>query len=174
MLNLSQKKELVKRLNQEFSEAAVAILVDHKGLDVENITRLRAEIRQQGAGMEVVKNTLLRRASEGTDAALLEEYYQGPNAIVISRDDPVAPAKVLVDFVKGNENLEIKAGTFNGQLIGVDEIRQLARMPSREELLGQLASTLNQVPTSFVRVLNEVPTSLVNVLDAIREKKEAA
>ena len=174
MLNLPQKKELVKRLNQEFSEAAVAILVDYKGLDVENVTRLRSEIRQQGAGMEVVKNTLLRRASQGTDAALMEDYYEGPNAIVISRDDPVAPAKVLVDFIKENDNLEIKAGTFNGQLVGVDQIQQLAKMPSREELLGQLASTLNQVPTSFVRVLNEVPRSMVNVLDAVREKKEAA
>lgn len=174
MLNLPQKKELVKRLNREFSEAAVAILVDYKGLDVENITKLRAEIRQQGACMEVVKNTLLRRACEGTDAALMEAYYQGPNAIVISKDDPVAPAKVLVDFIKENENLEIKAGTFNGQLVGVEKIQQLAKMPSREELLGQLASTLNQVPTSFVRVLNEVPRSLVTVLDAIRETKEAA
>ena len=174
MLNLPQKKELVNRLNQEFSEAAVAILVDYKGLDVENITKLRAEIRQQGSTMEVVKNTLLRRASQGTDAALMEEYYLGPSAIVISREDPVAPAKVLVDFMKDNENLEIKAGAFNGQLVGVEEIHQLAKMPSREELLGQLASTLNQVPTSFVRVLNEVPTSLVNVLDAIREKQEAA
>ena len=174
MLNLPQKKELVERLNQELSEAAIAILVDYKGLDVENITKLRADIRQRGAGMEVVKNTLLRRAAEGTDAALLEEYYEGPNAIVISRDDPVAPAKALVDFVKENEKLEIRAGVFNGELVGVDQIQQLAKMPSREELLGQLASTLNQVPTSFVRVLNEVPGSMVNVLDAIREQKEAA
>ncbi|MFO7752323.1 MAG: 50S ribosomal protein L10 [Desulfobacteraceae bacterium] len=174
MLNLPQKKELVKRLNQEFSEAAIAILVDYKGLDVEKITRLRFEIRQQGAGMEVVKNTLLRRASEGTDAALLEPYYQGPSAVVISRDDPVAPAKALADFIKDNENLEIKAGVFNGKLVSVDEIQQLAKMPSREELLGKLVSTINQVPTSFVRVLNEVPRSMVNVLDAVREKKEAA
>ena len=174
MLNLSQKKELVKRLNQEFSEAAVSILVDYKGLDVDKITKLRAEIRQQGASMEVVKNTLLRRASEGTDAALMEEYYVGPSAIVISREDPVAPAKVLADFIKDNETLEIKVGTFNGQLVGEEQIQQLAKMPSREELLGKLVYTLNQVPTSFARVLNEVPTSLVNVLDAVREKKEAA
>lgn len=124
--------------------------------------------------MEVVKNTLLERASEGTDAALMKDFYKGPNAIVWSTDDPVAPARILADFAKDNEKLEIKVGTLSGKLLTVEEIKQLAKMPSREALLGQLVYTLNAVPTSIVNVLSGVPRSFVNVLNAIKDQKEAA
>jgi len=117
---------------------------------------------------------LLTRASEGTDAALLKELFKGPNAIVISKDDPVAPARILVKFAKENEKLEIKGGALSGKLLSVEEITQLAKMPSREELLGKLVRTLNAVPTSFVTVLSGVPRSFVNVLNAIKDQKDAA
>ncbi len=174
MLNISQKKELVERLHKQLVDAEISILVDYKGIDVESMTQLRAELRKVDVAMEVVKNTILVRASEDTDSALLKDYYSGPNAIVTSVNDPVAPAKVLVNFAKDNENLEIKAGTLNGTLLDIDAIKQLSKMPSKDELLGQFVCTINQVPTSFVRVLNEVPRSLVNVLSAIQDQKEAA
>lgn len=174
MLNISQKKELVERLAKDFSESEISILVDYKGLDVSSITSLRAKLREAGVQMEVVKNTLLVRASEGTDAALMKDLYKGPNAIVLSKDDPVAPAKILVDFAKDNAKLEIKAGTLSGKLLDEESIKQLAKMPSREELLGKLVYTLNAVPTSFVNVLASVPRSFVNVLNAVKDQKEAA
>ena len=174
MLNISQKKEQVERLAKELSESEIAILVDYKGLDVLKITELRAQLRNEGVRMEVVKNTLLVRASQGTDAALMKEFYKGPNAIVLSFDDPVAPARILVDFAKNNEKLEIKAAALSGKLLAVEEIRQLAKMPSRDELLAKLVYTLNAVPTSFVNVLSGVPRSFVNVLNAIADQKEAA
>ncbi len=174
MLNISQKKELVKRLHKQLTDAEISILIDYKGIDVENISRLRADLRNADVTMEVVKNTILLRASEKTDSALLKDFFSGPNAIVLSENDPVAPAKILVNFAKDNENLEIKAGTLNGTLLDVDAIKQLSKMPSRDELLGQFVCTINQVPTSFVRVLNEVPRSLVGVLSAIKDQKEAA
>ncbi len=174
MLNISQKKELVERLAKDFSESEISILVDYKGLDVSSITSLRAKLREAGVQMEVVKNTLLVRASEGTDAALMKDLYKGPNAIVLSKDDPVAPAKILVDFAKDNAKLEIKAGTLSGKLLDEESIKQLAKMPSREELLGKLVYTLNAVPTSFVNVLAGVPRSFVNVLNAVKDQKEAA
>ena len=124
--------------------------------------------------MEVVKNTLLDRASEGTDTALMKDFLKGPNAIVLSKEDPVAPAKILVKFAKDNEKLEIKAAALSGKLLNVDEIKQLAKMPSKEELLSKLVYTLNAVPTSFVNVLSGIPRSFVNVLNAIKDQKEAA
>jgi large subunit ribosomal protein L10 len=174
MLNISQKKEQVTRLNQEFSESEITILVDYKGLDVLKMTDLRAQLRNEGCRIEVVKNSLLIRASQDTDAALMKDFYKGPNAIVWSKDDPVAPARVLAKFAKDNERLEIKAGALSGKLLSVEEIQQLAKMPSREELLGQLLRTLNAVPTSFVTVISGVPRAFVNVLNAIKDQKEAA
>ena len=174
MLNISQKKELVERLAKEFSESEISILVDYKGLDVLAMTELRAKLREAGVQIEVVKNTLLDRASEGTDAALMKDLYKGPSAIVLSKDDPVAPAKILTDFAKDNEKLEIKAGTLAGKLLDGDAIKQLAKMPSKEELLGKLVYTLNAVPTSLVNVLSGVPRSFVNVLNAVKDQKEAA
>lgn len=174
MLNISQKKEVVERLAKEFSESQISILVDYKGLDVLKMTELRAQLRKEGIRMEVVKNSLLDRASEGTDAALMKDFYKGPNAIVFSKKDPVAPAKILVNFVKDNEKLEIKAGALAGKLLDLEEIKQLAKLPSKEELLGKLVYTLNAVPTSFVNVLSGVPRAFVNVLNAIKDQKEAA
>ncbi|THB76829.1 MAG: 50S ribosomal protein L10 [Desulfobacteraceae bacterium] len=174
MLNISQKKELVERLHQQLTEVEIAIVVDYKGLDVETMTKLRAELRQSEIQIEVVKNTLLKRASENTDAQCLNDFLTGPNALVISTTDPVAPAKILVNFAKDNEKLEIKAGSLNGKLLNEEEIKQLAKMPSKDELIGKFVCTINEVPTSFVRVLSLVPGSLVNVLNAIKDQKEAA
>ncbi len=174
MLNISQKKEMVERLSKDFSESEISILVDYKGLDVLKMTDLRAQLRNEGVQMEVVKNTLLDRASEGTDTALMKDFLKGPNAIVLSKEDPVAPAKILVKFAKDNEKLEIKAAALSGKLLNVDEIKQLAKMPSKEELLSKLVYTLNAVPTSFVNVLSGIPRSFVNVLNAIKDQKEAA
>lgn len=174
MLNISQKKQLVERVSKLLTEAEITILIDYKGLDVLAITELRSQLRQAGVQMEVVKNTLLTRASEGCDSALMKDLYKGPNAIVISSEDPVAPAKILVDFAKTNEKLEIKAGTLAGKLLSVEEIEKLAKMPSKEELLAKLVCTLNAVPTSFVTVLAGVPRAFVNVLNALKDEKEAA
>jgi large subunit ribosomal protein L10 len=104
----------------------------------------------------------------------MKDFYKGPSAIVISDSDPVAPAKILVDFSKDNEKLEIKAAALAGKLLSIDEIKQLAKMPSREELLGKLVCTLNAVPTSLVNVLAGVPRAFVNVLNAVKDQKEAA
>ena len=165
---------MVTRLAQELSDCEIAIIADYKGLDVLSITDLRAQLRNENVQMEVVKNTLLERASEGTDAALMKEFYKGPNALILSKDDPVTPAKILVKFAKDNDKLEIKAAALGGKLLSPEEIKQLAKMPSKEELLGKFVSVLNQVPTSLVQVLSGVPRSFVNVLNNIKDQKEAA
>ncbi|MEA1969600.1 MAG: 50S ribosomal protein L10 [Thermodesulfobacteriota bacterium] len=173
-MNLSTKKELVEKLRSRLVESEISILVDYKGLDVEAMTQLRSELRKEGVELEVVKNTLLSIAAEGTDCALIKDSFLGPNAIVTSGDDPVAPARVLAGFAKENKKLEIKIGSMNGKVLAADEIMELAKMPSKEVLLSQLLSVMNGVPTGMVRVLSEVPRSFLTVVKAIGDQKEAA
>jgi len=121
-----------------------------------------------------VKNTLLSMAAKGTDVSVLNDAFKGPNAIITSKDDAVAPAKVLVKFAKDNKKLEIKAAAMNGKVLSMDEIEALATMPSREIMLATVLSAMNAVPTSMVRVLSGVPSAFLNVVNAIKEQKEAA
>jgi len=173
-LNLSNKKEFVEQLKVCLAETQISILVDYKGLNVEAMTRLRSELRKEGVQLAVVKNTLLGMASEGTDTALMKDFFKGPNALATCKADPVAPARVLVKFAEENAKLELKAGSMNGKLLSVDEIKALAKMPSREVMLAQLLSTMNGVSTALVRVLGGVPRAFMTVLNAIGEEKEAA
>ncbi|SLM27788.1 50S ribosomal protein L10 [Desulfamplus magnetovallimortis] len=173
-MNLTTKKEFVEKLNLRLSEVEIALIVDYKGLNVEEMTQLRNDLRKEGAQLEVVKNTLLSMASEGTSVSVIKEFLKGPNAIVTSTEDPVAPAKALVKFAEDNKKIEIKAGAMNGKVLAVEDIKALAKMPPKEVLLGQLLSTMNAVPTSMVRVLSGVPGAFLNVLNAVKEQKEAA
>lgn len=172
MLNISQKEELVERLAKQLADSDISFLVDYKGLTVSQVTELRAKIREAGAQMEVVKNTLMRRAAKGTGTEVLSDLFKGPNAIIISKDDPVAPAKVISDFLKTNEKLQLKGASLEGKLLSEEDIKQLAEMPSKEELLTKLVCTLNAVPTNFVNVLAGVPRSFLNVLNAVKDQKD--
>lgn len=173
-MRLDEKKKITDDLQDRFSRSAIVVLTDYKGLDVTSINDLRRRLREEDIEYQVVKNTLLVRASEDTEVALIRDFFKGPSAIALSYEDPVAPAKILTKFAKENQRLEIKVGVMNGKLLDVDAIKVLSKLPSREVLLGQLLSTLNMVPTSFVRTLAEIPRGLVNVLAAIRDQKEAA
>lgn len=173
-MNREEKAKLVEDLHDRFTKAQIVVLTDYKGLDVESINMLRRKLREADVEYSVVKNTLIKRAAEGTDAALVEDYCKGPTALALSYNDPVAPAKVLTEFAKSNEKLEIRVGVMNGQVIDLDGIKALSSLPSREVLLAQVLSAMNAVPTSLVRALNDVPVRLVNVLQAIKDQKEAA
>jgi large subunit ribosomal protein L10 len=156
------------------SKSAIIVLTDYQGLDVAAMNDLRRKLRAEEIEYQVVKNTLLTRAAEDSDIALIKDYFKGPSAIALSYDDPIAPAKVLSQFAKENSKLEIKVGVMNGQVLDPSAIKALALLPPREVLLGQFLSALNAIPTSFVRTLAEVPRSFVSVLAAIRDQKEAA
>ena len=173
-MNLTTKKEFVTALHSRLSNVEIAIVVDYKGLNVEDLSTLRNELRKEGAQLEVVKNTLLSMASEDTSVSVVKEFLKGPNAIVTSTEDPVAPAKILTKFAESNDKLEIKVGAMNGRVLGLEEIKALAKMPPKEILLGQLLSVMNAVPTSMVRVLSGVPRAFLNVLNAVADEKEAA
>ncbi|MFH1156827.1 MAG: 50S ribosomal protein L10 [Pseudomonadota bacterium] len=173
-MNLSDKQVCVERLKTRLSETSISIIVDYKGLDVETMTQLRSELRKEGVELEVVKNTLLSLASEGTGTAVIRESFVGPNAIATCKNDPIAPARVLIRFAEKNDKLTIKIGAMNGKALTYEDIQALAKLPSKEVLLGQLLSVMNGVPTSMVRVLAQVPRSFLNALNAIKDQKEAA
>jgi large subunit ribosomal protein L10 len=173
VLRREEKKQIAQDLHEKFSKAKIVILTDYKGLDVEKINSLRRKLRDADTEYRVAKNTLLVRASENTDVALIKDNFKGPIAIAMSYDDPVAPAKVLTDFVKDNAKLEIKAGVMSGKVLDLNAIKALSALPAREVLLGQVLSAMNGVPTALVRALNDIPCRLLNVLQAIREQKEA-
>lgn len=173
-MRIEEKQKIAEDLRDRLSKSAIIVLTDYKGLDVAAMNDLRRRLRAEEIEYQVVKNTLLIRAAEDNDIALIKDYFKGPSAIALSYDDPIAPAKVLSEFAKENKKLEIKAGVMNGQVLDAKAIKALAKLPSREVLLGQLLSALNAIPTSFVRTIAEVPRSFVSVLSAIRDQKEAA
>lgn len=173
-MNIEPKKQFVQQLNERFGKSKIVILTDYKGLDVGAITELRRQLREAKVEFEVIKNTMLRLASDGTDVALIRDNFKGPSAIAISYDDPVAPAKILSDFAKKNQNLELKIGVMNGKVLDLASIKALSSLPSREELLAQVLSAMIAVPTSFVRALNDVPVRMLNVLQAVKDQKEQA
>ena len=173
-MKLEAKQKITEDLHERLAKSVIIVLTDYKGLDVTSINDLRRKLREANIEYQVVKNTLLVRAAEDTEVAVLKDHFKGPSAIAISYDDPVAPAKILTQFAKDNKELEIKVGVLNGKVLDAQAIKALATLPSREVLLAHFLSTLNAVPTSFVRVLAEVPRSMLNVLTAIKDQKEAA
>ena len=173
-MNLEEKKRIAQNLNERFSKAAVIIVTDYKGLDVTAINDLRRKLRQEEVEYQVAKNSLLIRASEDNDVALIKDTFKGPNAVAMSYGDPVAPAKILTEFAKDNQVFEIKIGVMDGKILDSNAIKSLAALPSREVLLGSLLSAMNNVPAGFVRTLAEIPRQLLNVLQAVKDQKEAA
>ena len=172
-MDINEKKRIAADLQGRLKKSTIVILTDYKGLDVSAMNDLRTKLRKANAEYQVAKNSLLVRASEGNDVALIKDQFKGPSAIALSYDDPVGPAKVITDFVKENAKLEVKVGVLNGKVIDVAGIKALSSLPSKEVLLAQVLSAMNSVPTSLVTALSDVPRRLVNVLQAVRDQKEA-
>jgi large subunit ribosomal protein L10 len=172
-LNLEGKKEVVAELSARLKNAQTVVLAEYRGLPVEDITVLRREARASGVYLRVLKNTLARRAVQGTPFEKLSDQMVGPLAYGIS-DDPVAAAKVLHAYAKKNEKLVIKGGAMPNYVMSVKEVGNLATMPSREELLAKLLGTMQAPIAKFVRTLNEVPTKFVRAVAAVRDQKEKA
>jgi large subunit ribosomal protein L10 len=172
-LNLDDKKTVVAEVSAEVANAQSIIVAEYRGLGVVDLTALRANARKSGVYLRVVKNTLVRRAIAGTPFEGLSAQLVGPMIYGISKD-PVAAAKLLNDFAKGNDKLTIKIGAMPNYVMDAVGVKALATMPSREELLSKLLGTMQAPITQFVRTLNEVPTKFVRGLAAVRDAKETA
>jgi large subunit ribosomal protein L10 len=170
-LNLEGKKEVVAEVVARLAKAQTVVLAEYRGLPVEDITVLRKEARANGVYLRVLKNTLARRAVQGTPFEKLSDQMVGPLAYGIS-DDPVAAARVLQAYAKKNDKLVIKGGMMPNYLMTAKDVGNLASMPSREQLLASLMGTMNAPITKFVQTLNEVPSKFVRALAAVRDAKE--
>jgi large subunit ribosomal protein L10 len=172
-LNIESKKEVVAEVSERLKKAQTVVLAEYRGIVVEDITALRKQARASGVYLRVLKNTLARRAVKGTPFEKLADQMVGPLAYGIS-DDPVAAAKVLHAYAKGNDKLVIKGGAMHHYVMTAKEVGNLATMPSREELLAKLMGTMQAPIAKFVRTLNEVPGKFVRTLAAVRDQKEKA
>ena len=175
---LEQKKQVVAELVEKLKSAQAGVLVDYRGLTVEEDTNLRRKLREAGVEYKVVKNTLTRFAANEVGLTGMDNELNGPTALAISVDDPVAPAKVIADFAKENECLKIKAGFLDGAVISLDEINKLAKTPSRDTLIAQIMGSLNAPVSNLVRTLQALVDNGVEpseiVKDAPAEEAPAA
>lgn len=169
-----EKASIVEDLNGKFSRAKITIVADYRGMTVSALEGLRRELKKSNSEIRVAKNTLLRRAVQGTSFEAMGEYFSGSTVVAISYGDPVAPAKALTGFLKDHPNFEIRSASMEGRTLSAQDLVALSSLPSREVLLGKLLSVMNGVPTGFVRVLNGVPTKMLYLLNAVADKKGQA
>lgn len=174
-MNRTSKQQLVTELTEKLANAQAVFLTDFRGMNVEQATQLRNDLRKVNTEYRVVKNTLLERATRDTDKASLSEHFTGPTAVAFTSEDPVATARILARYAKEQQNVfRLKGGVLSGKSLTVADITALAELPSREVLIAKLLGTLNAPAANFVGVLAAVPGSFVRALDAIRRQKEAA
>ena len=173
-LNLEQKKVIVEEVAEVAANAHSAIGALYNGLSAEQMTELRAKAREQGVYLRVIKNTLARRAVEGTGFECIKDSLVGPLVLGFSQEDPGAAARVIKDFVKVNKEMEVKVVALSGKLLTVNDLDRLASMPTKDQAISQLMSVMKAPVGKLARTINEVPGKLVRTLAAIKEAKEAA
>ena len=166
-----EKEILVQDLAGKMEEAASIIFTDYRGLNVAKITSLRKKLREAGVEYRVIKNTIIGFAAEKAKVTDLDDLIIGPTALAFGVNDPVAPAKILLDFAKENPDLEIKGGILSGSVIDVSRVEYLSKIPPREELLAKALGSLQAPLTGLVMVLSGVPRKLLYALNAIKEQK---
>jgi len=168
---IESKKKLVEEIKEKISESQGIVLVDYRGLNVEEDTELRNQFRKAGVEYKVYKNTMMRFAFKDLGLEDFNKYLVGPSAIAYSKD-PVAPAKITNEFAKKHKNLEIKAGVVDGKVIDINGVKSLADLPSKEVLVAKVLGGLNGPISGFVNVLQGNMRNLVYALNAIAEQKQ--
>jgi len=171
---LQRKKEIVKELSEKIANAKSIVFADYRGLTVEQDTQMRKALREAGIEYKVVKNTLVKFALKENGHDGIDEYFNSPTAMALSDSDPVAPAKIISEYAKKFESLEIKTGIVEGKVVDINAIKELADLPSREVLIAKVLGGFNAPISGLVNVLNGNIRGLVVALNAIAEKKAAA
>jgi large subunit ribosomal protein L10 len=171
-LNRTDKEQVIGELHEKMAKAKAAIVAEPRGLDVATVTELRKKLRDAKVEYRVVKNTLAARAAKGTTLETVSEKFVGPTAIVMSYDDVVTPAKLLVDFMKDRENFAIRAAVIEGKVIDAKGVQALAKLPGLKELRGQIAAMIAQPATKLARMIGTPGQQLARVLGARRDQLE--
>lgn len=172
-LRLKDKKQIVSEVAAVAADAHSVIAAEYNGLTVEELTDLRKKAREGGVYLRVVKNTLARRALEGTDFECMNEGLVGPLMLAFSQEDPGAAARVMNDFSKDNEKLNVKLVSIGGELLDTSEIKRLASLPTYDQAISMLMALMKAPVEKLARTLNEVPGKLVRTVAAVRDEKQA-
>ena len=171
-LNLEDKRAIVVSVNAAASEALSAVVADYRGLSVAEMTNRRLKARETGVYLKVVRNTLAKRAVAGTEYECLTDALVGPTVLAFSQEDPGAAARLIKDFAKDHDALEVKALAIGGVAYDAKDIDILAKLPTRDEAIAQLMSVMQAPVAKFVRTLNEVPGKFVRTMAAVKDKKQ--
>ena len=171
-LNLEDKKAIVADVNETAGKALSLVVADARGVNVADITALRKQAREANVDLRVIKNSLAKRAFEGTEYECVQEALVGPSLFGFSMEDPGAAARLFKDFAKKNENFEVKVLSISGQMLPREQLDALATLPTLEQALGQLASVMIAPITKLTRTFNEVPSKVTRAVAAVRDKKE--
>ena len=172
MDKLKEKKEVVASFKELFSKSTFTIATDYRGFTVTEITDLRKRLRKNNADYKIAKNTLIKLAAKETNLAELEQFLEGPTAVLFSYGDPTACAKIFVEFIKEIEKGQIKGGVFEGKLISKDEIKIFASLPSKEILLGQIAGLLTANTASIVGIFESLIRDIALLTEEVAKKRD--
>jgi large subunit ribosomal protein L10 len=153
---IGEKQPVVKEISEMLKDAKSAVVVDYRGLTVEQDTQLRKSLREAGVSYKVYKNTMVRIASKGTEFEKLDGFLEGPSAIAVSKDDPAAAARIFAKFAKTSDKIQMKGGIVEGKTYDAETIKEIAAIPTREELLGRLFGSMKSPITNFARVLKQI------------------
>ncbi|MGI6591132.1 MAG: 50S ribosomal protein L10 [Eggerthellaceae bacterium] len=170
----AHNKDQVEKIKADLENVTSVWVVDFRGLSVKDAEQLRRNIREAGARMKVYKNTLMHIALEDSGLPTLDDLLDGPSAFVFADEDPAAAAKAVKNFAKDNENLVIKGGLMEGEQVGVAEIEAIAALPSRDELMAQIAAAIAGVARGLATTINGVPSGLAQAIKQVAEQKPAA
>ena len=172
-LKLEQKQQIVAEVNEVAASALSAVVADYRGLTVAEMTDMRAKARESGVYLRVVRNTLAKRAVEGTDYACLDETFVGPSLLAFSQEDPGSAARLLKDYAKDIDALEVRALAIGGEMLGADQLDRVAKLPTLDEARAMLLSVMLAPITKLARTMNEVPGKLTRTVAAVRDQKQA-
>jgi len=172
-LGIEQKQLIVAEVNEVAASALSAVLADYRGLTVAEMTEMRVKARESGVYLRVVRNTLAKRAVEGTEYECLNDAFVGPTLLAFSQEDPGAAARLLKDYAKDLEDLEIKALSIGGEVLPADQLDRVAKLPTLDEARSLLMSVMQAPVVKLARTLNEVPGKLTRTVAAIRDQKQA-
>lgn len=172
-LNLEGKKQVVSEVAAVAAEAHSAVAAEYRGLTVGELTELRAKAREQGVYLRVIKNSLARRAVEGTEFECMQEGLVGPLIIGFSQEDPGCAGRLFKEFTKDNDKLQVKLVSVGGELLDASQLNRLADLPTKDQAISMLMSVMKAPVEKLTRTMNEVPGKLVRTVAAIRDQKQA-
>ena len=173
-IGLKEKQAIVAEVNETAQAALSAVMADYRGVTVDAMTQLRKSARESGVQVRVIRNTLAKRAFEGTELECMNEVLTGPCIVAFAMEDPGASARLFKDFAKEQEAFEIKALSVGGMLLPAEQIDALAKLPTRDEALALLMAVMQAPVTKLVRTMNDIPGRVTRVVAAVRDQKQAA